>query len=68
VYAPESGADVEAAPRTTWPASDNTPLNVRHWSPVGPPWADLLIAHGIGEHSGRYERTGKLMAEAGLDV
>jgi alpha-beta hydrolase superfamily lysophospholipase len=24
--------------------------------------------HGIGEHSGRYQRTGRLMSEAGLDV
>jgi alpha-beta hydrolase superfamily lysophospholipase len=41
---------------------------VRAWSPSGNPWARVLIVHGIGEHSGRYERTGRLMAEAGLDV
>jgi alpha-beta hydrolase superfamily lysophospholipase len=28
----------------------------------------VLLVHGIGEHSGRYQRTGRLMAEAGLDV
>jgi alpha-beta hydrolase superfamily lysophospholipase len=28
----------------------------------------VLIVHGIGEHSGRYERTARLMSEAGLDV
>jgi alpha-beta hydrolase superfamily lysophospholipase len=27
-----------------------------------------LILHGIGEHSGRYQRTGRLMSEVGLDV
>jgi alpha-beta hydrolase superfamily lysophospholipase len=50
------------------PASDGTPLHGRHWTPKGEPWARVLIVHGIGEHSGRYERTGRLMAEAGLDV
>jgi alpha-beta hydrolase superfamily lysophospholipase len=58
----------EAAPRSSWPASDGTPLHVRHWPATGEPWATVLIVHGIGEHSGRYERTGRLMAEAGLDV
>jgi alpha-beta hydrolase superfamily lysophospholipase len=28
----------------------------------------VLIVHGIGEHGGRYERTGRLMSAAGLDV
>jgi alpha-beta hydrolase superfamily lysophospholipase len=50
------------------PGADATPLHVRHWSPTGEPWATVLIVHGIGEHSGRYERTGRLLAEAGLDV
>lgn len=48
--------------------ADGTPLHVRHWPPTGEPWATVLIVHGIGEHSGRYERTGRLLAEAGLDV
>lgn len=57
-----------AAPRSKWPAADGTPLHVRHWASRGAAWATVLIIHGIGEHSGRYERTGRLMAEAGLDV
>ena len=32
------------------------------------PWARMLLIHGAGEHSGRYERTGGLFAEAGIDV
>ena len=44
------------------------PLHIREWSSAGEPWARVLIVHGIGEHSGRYERTGRLLAEAGLDV
>ncbi|MGZ6267466.1 MAG: alpha/beta hydrolase [Candidatus Limnocylindrales bacterium] len=53
---------------SSWPAPDGTPLHVRHWAAVGDCWATVLIVHGIGEHSGRYERTGRLMSEAGLDV
>ena len=55
-------------PRSKWPAADGTPLHVRRWPAVGEPWARVLIVHGIGEHSGRYERTARLMSEAGLDV
>jgi alpha-beta hydrolase superfamily lysophospholipase len=50
------------------PGADGTPLHVRRWPPTGEPWATVLMVHGIGEHSGRYERTGRLLAEAGLDV
>jgi alpha-beta hydrolase superfamily lysophospholipase len=32
------------------------------------PWASVLLVHGLGEHSGRYERVGEQMAAAGLDV
>ena len=60
--------EVSAAPRSNWPAADGTPLHVREWPASGKPWARVLIVHGIGEHSGRYERTGRLMSEAGLDV
>jgi acylglycerol lipase len=49
-------------------AADGTTLHTRHWEPDGKPWATVLIVHGIAEHSGRYERTGRLLAEAGLDV
>jgi alpha-beta hydrolase superfamily lysophospholipase len=60
--------DVSAATGSKWPAADGTPLYVREWRSVGKPWAQVLIVHGIGEHSGRYERTGRLLAEAGLNV
>jgi alpha-beta hydrolase superfamily lysophospholipase len=48
--------------------ADGTPLHLRRWKPVGEPWATVMIVHGIGEHSGRYERAGRLLAEAGVDV
>lgn len=41
---------------------------VRTWQPAGTPWASVLIVHGLGEHSGRYDRTGSLLAETGLHV
>lgn len=58
-------------------ARDGTRRLVRHW-PVdgveaggawaGRPWASVLLVHGLGEHSGRYEHVGDRLAAAGLDV
>ncbi len=61
---PEAGASAAG----TAPAPDGTPLFLRHWPAAGKPWAVLLLVHGLAEHSGRYERTGRLLAAAGLDV
>lgn len=58
-------------------AADGTAILVRHWPDddaeaggawAGPPWASVLLVHGIAEHSGRYEHVGEQMAAAGLDV
>jgi Lysophospholipase len=57
--------------------ADGTDLLVRHWPPdeaaaggawAGPPWASVLLVHGLGEHSGRYEHVGEQFATAGLDA
>src|SRR5437660_8831797 len=58
-------------------AADGTDLLVRHW-PVdeaeaggawaGPPWGSVLLVHGLGEHSGRYEYVGDQLTAAGLEV
>ena len=48
--------------------ADDTPLLVRGWAAVGDRWAHMLLVHGIAEHSERYERTGRLLAKAGIDV
>src|SRR5512134_3739253 len=48
--------------------ADGTPILGRRWAPTDDPWATVVIVHGLGEHSGRYERTGDHLAAAGLDV
>jgi alpha-beta hydrolase superfamily lysophospholipase len=58
-------------------APDGTELLVRHWPAdeaeaggawAGAPWGSVLLVHGIGEHSGRYERVGDQLTAAGLEV
>ena len=39
----------------------------RRWAPARA-HAALLLIHGIGEHSGRYEHVGSFLAERGIDV
>lgn len=39
----------------------------RHW-PAEQPRAALLLVHGIGEHSGRYEHVGAFLAAHGIDT
>ncbi len=48
--------------------SDGKAAFVRRWLPPGSPKAVLLIAHGMAEHSGRYERFAAPMAAAGWAV
>ncbi|HUO45564.1 MAG TPA: lysophospholipase [Acidimicrobiia bacterium] len=50
------------------PAPDGGVQLVREWAPTVPPLGDIVIVHGLGEHSGRYERTGSLLAEGGYQV
>lgn len=53
---------------TTVPHEDVGTELVRDWAPEGDPSAYLVLVHGIAEHSGRYERTGHLLSEAGFHV
>ncbi|HKX75984.1 MAG TPA: lysophospholipase [Acidimicrobiia bacterium] len=50
------------------PAPEGGVQLVREWTPPGQPIGDVVLVHGIGEHSGRYERTGSLLAEGGYRV
>lgn len=45
---------------------DGTRLLVRRWAVEEPPWATALIVHGLGEHSGRWEKVGARLAAAGI--
>lgn len=49
-------------------ARNGVPLRVRTWPTTGEPRASVLIVHGLAEHSGRYERTGSILAATGLEV
>ncbi|MEO8462110.1 MAG: lysophospholipase [Chloroflexota bacterium] len=52
-----------------WPAGvpDTDPPQPRHW-PEEAPRAAVVIVHGLGEHSGRYEHVGAQLAAAGLET
>jgi alpha-beta hydrolase superfamily lysophospholipase len=47
--------------------ADGTELRTRHW-PATDSWASLLLVHGLGEHSGRYEHLGERFSAAGIDT
>ncbi|CAN5854751.1 alpha/beta hydrolase [soil metagenome] len=41
---------------------------VRRWEPLSDPVAEVVLIHGIAEHSGRYEKVGASLAGDGLAV
>lgn len=47
--------------------ADGTKRLARHW-PAQDPVATVLIIHGTGEHSGRYEQVGEFLAGHALDT
>jgi alpha-beta hydrolase superfamily lysophospholipase len=51
-------------------APDNINLFVRNWDlpPFDERAGSILIIHGLGEHSGRYEKLAKIFNNLGLDV
>lgn len=46
--------------------SDHNRLYVNAWMPPGSPRAVVMLAHGMAEHSGRYDRLGAALVEAGF--
>jgi len=52
----------------TFGAHDGLRLYYQHWRPATTPLAVLVIVHGLAEHSGRHERFGCELAEAGYAV
>ncbi len=55
-------------PSTTDTATtrDGIRILTRHWA-AAEPRAAVLLVHGLGEHSGRYEHVGEQLAAAGLE-
>ncbi len=51
----------------TFSTADGTELFTRHWE-CAEPRARMLIIHGVGEHSGRWEHVGSYFAAVGFDV
>jgi alpha-beta hydrolase superfamily lysophospholipase len=47
--------------------ADGVGLRTRHW-PATDPWASVLLVHGLGEQSGRYEHVGDHFAAAGIEA
>ncbi|MCU0483069.1 MAG: lysophospholipase [Chloroflexi bacterium] len=52
----------------TFAARDGSPLLVRRWPEPGEARATILIVHGLGDHSGRYEAVGSRLMAADLVV
>ncbi|MCW2582807.1 MAG: Lysophospholipase [Klenkia sp.] len=50
------------------PAADGTRVRYRSWLPTGDVRAVLQVVHGASEHSGRYERLGRALADRGYAV
>jgi alpha-beta hydrolase superfamily lysophospholipase len=48
------------------PASEHCSLYVHQWLPATPVKAVVLLAHGMAEHAGRYQRLGHALSDAGL--
>ncbi len=60
------GSMASITARTTAP--DGMTLHERRWIPDGEPWARVELVHGLGEHLGRWEPVGDLLAAHGLEV
>ena len=43
-------------------------IRYRHWQPVAEPRATVLLIHGLGEHSGRYQGVAAALTARGFAV
>lgn len=50
------------------PTPEGGHLHFQSWLPDAPPRAAVLLVHGVGEHSGRYDWLAQRLAEHGLAV
>lgn len=49
----------------SWQTSDDLQIFAQGWQPEGETRAVVCLAHGLGEHSGRYPHVGAALAQAG---
>lgn len=52
----------------SYEASDGALVHLYRWLPEGPVRGSILIAHGMGEHAGRYDATAQALRHAGFAV
>ena len=52
----------------TFTTKDDLELFTRTWTPEGEPKRGMLIVHGMGEHSGRYEHVARFFVDRGYAV
>jgi len=52
----------------TFPAADGLAIHTYKWTPDGDPIGVIQIAHGMGEHAGRYTRLAGALTAAGWAV
>ena len=52
----------------SWQAEDNLPIYAREWRPASAPRAVVVLIHGLGEHSGRYDHVADALNAAGYAV
>lgn len=48
-----------------WRTNDNLEIHSKAWLPDGQPKGVICVVHGVGEHLGRYQTDGEIMARAG---
>ena len=54
--------------KTTFTAADGVPLQLRRWAAQGASRGSVLLVHGLGEHSGRYEAVAARLTAWGWTV
>lgn len=54
--------------RFTFPGAEGTPIAAYHWRGDHSPHAALIVAHGMGEHAGRYRAGLAELIHDGVDV
>lgn len=61
----KGGGGVE---HTTGYLQGDVPLFYQAWRPARPAGAPMVLAHGMGEHSGRYDHVARYLASRGVPV